>query len=355
MSLSTPVRSARFTLLARAFAPPGDDADGTVRLREYQRLFVGLSRPAVYPYESCYREPDGQLAGPWMAQVAALYANEGLTPTGLLPDHIVAELAFMAHLTACQAEAETRGDEASAQGYREKQVAFLRDHLVRWVPTFCEQVLAHTDDPFYTAAARLLQDVLTAEVEHSVPGSGGAGEPRSRGAEEQSPPHLCTSAPRPKWWSLVIDPDRCILCGVCADVCQPGALVLKRSRGVGEQGRGGDTERGRRGDVSVSPRLRVSASPDRWSLVLDPERCTGCDACRRICPTRAICNVVLSAKGMAVQALVESPVVACRGCGTPLMPQANLIYLEHRLRRQRTELLAHLALCPRCRLSGIST
>jgi|GEM_PF-483731 len=366
MSLSASTRSALYSLLAGAFAPPGEpdepeerhtsagqaaDSRGArnelpwgrqrtshglshtpaARLtplqpaphpdvrrscgETYQRLFVGLPDPAVYPYESCYRDPDRRLMGPWAAQAAAHYARHGLTSDGLLPDHIAAELGFIAYLAARQAEAEARGDVVTAQAYRAEQTAFLHAHLAYWAPHFCQAVLVRTDDPFYQAAARLLQDLLAAELQRGR----GAGEQGSTRAREMVSSQPLGSLALPLLCSMLFRADRCTLCGVCADVCAPRALVLE-------------------GEATVV-RLRF-----------DPDRCDGCAACRRLCPTRAI-HGFAPAEAPAARLLVESRVVLCRGCGTPLMPQASLAYLEQRLQRQGEGLLAHLTLCPACRMT----
>jgi TorA maturation chaperone TorD/NAD-dependent dihydropyrimidine dehydrogenase PreA subunit len=290
--------------------------------RTYTHLFLGPGRPAVYPYESCYRDPGSRVMGPWAVAAQKAYAAEGLALAPNyrdLPDHVAAELAFMAYLVEREAMAWEQGDIEGATAYRARQSAFLRDHLGCWVPAFCQNVLTHTDHRFYIMAARLLQSLLAAEMRELRPENDRMNDHRPQIADR-----------RGQWsavgghWSLILDPHRCTLCGVCADACEAGALALE-------------------GGATVV-----------W-LRFHPGNCTGCDACRRLCPTRAIRSVVLAAEGAAECVLTESPVVVCQGCGAPLMPQASLAYLEHRLRWQGTNFRTHLTLCPACRHTRIST
>lgn len=122
----------------------------------YNRLFVGPGRPLAPPYESLYRDPGGLVMGPSAQAVQACYAEAGIAlgpDYHDLPDHVAAELGFMAYLTVEEAEAE----DGQAGRWRERQSAFLRQHLAAWLPAFCERVRAAGQHPFYPAVADLAQ------------------------------------------------------------------------------------------------------------------------------------------------------------------------------------------------------
>lgn len=198
MSLETLARSGMYAALSKAFRPPkaapdgeeditlvdllqtaGDLDGGLNALAEkaidalhvkagqdgealrtleiaYNRLFVGPRRPLAPPYESLYRDPGGLVMGPSAQAVQACYTEAGiaLTPDYRdLPDHVAVELGFMAYLAAEEAEAE--GEQAGR--WRERQSAFLRQHLAAWLPAFCERVRAASQHPFYLAVADLAQ------------------------------------------------------------------------------------------------------------------------------------------------------------------------------------------------------
>lgn len=70
----------------------------------------------------------------------------------------------------------------------------------------------------------------------------------------------------------IIDPEKCIACGLCAEVC--------RFEAISETRRQGD-----RGTRRPSPPLLVSPSPP---LRIDPIACEGCASCFYQCPVEAI-------------------------------------------------------------------
>ena len=54
---------------------------------------------------------------------------------------------------------------------------------------------------------------------------------------------------------IVLDDDRCVVCGLCTAVCKPGALTLGK---------------------------------DRDTLEFDKDKCVYCEACVVACPRRAV-------------------------------------------------------------------
>jgi len=121
---------------------------------EHTRLFVsGHPRLPCPPYESAYRE--GRLLGRASGTVHALYRRWGLEVNGEMADHVGAELEFMAFLVGLPQDAETTA----------AQRAFLRDHLLAWLPRFAADVEQHARLGFYQALARLLTAFLAQEEE----------------------------------------------------------------------------------------------------------------------------------------------------------------------------------------------
>ena len=332
-SPSADVRSCTYAFLARAFAPPPsgeapvvwEDAPAglTASLRDevdwliviaggnsdltlvYQRLFLGPARPRVYPYESCYRDPARRLAGRWAEQVAAQYAAEGLTAAagpsdgsghGLLPDHIAAELAFMAYMTDREANALAAGDQDTAERCRRQQASFLQLHLLAWAPEFCRQVQHATQHPFYTSLARLLADWLALEADHLG----------LRNAAEAAPAYPTHVVAR-----------LCTLCGVCADVCQPQTLHL-------------------------------TWADDEARLVLAPDGCTGCRLCAEVCPFKAL---KLSDRPV-IGVLASSPLLRCPDCGRPSLPEAFWKRLTRCLKPSDPAAVAARR-CATCRASAV--
>ncbi|RME85988.1 MAG: 4Fe-4S dicluster domain-containing protein [Caldilineae bacterium] len=240
----------------------------------YRRLFVGPARPRVYPYESCYRDTERRLAGPWAEQVAAWYATEGLIVPELQPDHIAAELAFMAHLTALEAQAASAGNERAAGQYRRREAAFLRQHLLAWAPEFCRQVQAADEHPFYVGVARLLATWLEWEAAHLG---------------------LSDAAAAVAYPTRVVA-RLCTLCGVCAEACSVQAL-------------------------------KVTWADGEARLTLEPAGCIGCRLCAQVCPFNALRLGDTAAAGL----LASSPLLPCPQCGRPALPEAFWRHMQRRL------------------------
>ena len=116
---------------------------------EYERLMVGPGRTPCPPYESMWLEDAPQQRGIMMGsaagQVLALYRRAGLSVRshhGELPDHLLVEFEA---LTWCLEK-----DSAKLIA-----TTLLNDHLLIWLPRFCESVVKETSHPYYRTLATL--------------------------------------------------------------------------------------------------------------------------------------------------------------------------------------------------------
>jgi DMSO reductase family type II enzyme chaperone len=160
-----------FEALPRELGPCGPCGTMETLEVEYTRLFEGPGLPAVPPYESVYvdrEEADvpGQLWGQTSFAVRGAYQQAGLTPRPgpEPPDHLAAELEFMAFLSQREAAALADGDLQEAESMRQRRTSFLTDHLRRWAPVVAEKVAQEARHPLYEAAGRLLQTVVAADT-----------------------------------------------------------------------------------------------------------------------------------------------------------------------------------------------
>lgn len=132
---------------------------------EYTYLFINaVPHVPASPYESAYVGP-GLLMGEPVSQVLRAYRDAGLAISDdyeALPDHIAAELEFMAYLIHQQAQAEQEEPEEAAT-WRERQHRFLEEHLLRWGPLFLDEVASSARHDFYRHLAGLLEALLQAE------------------------------------------------------------------------------------------------------------------------------------------------------------------------------------------------
>lgn len=119
---------------------------------EYTRLFVlAFPRVAAQPYGSYWLEQDHYLFGVSALEVQEMMATHGLMvreESGLMPDHIVSELEFMAYLAS-------QGDTTIAA-----QERLLGGHLARWVPRFTAALREAQPSPYYRLAADFLDQLI---------------------------------------------------------------------------------------------------------------------------------------------------------------------------------------------------
>ncbi|MEO8653132.1 MAG: molecular chaperone TorD family protein, partial [Ramlibacter sp.] len=125
---------------------------------EFTRLLRGVSKVsgATEPYESVARE--GRLFGECTEAVAAIYQQAGyqdLVPDAGPPDHMGTELRFMSILCFREMEAWRDGDEAQARDLLERELSFLEQHVLPWIPQLCDGLAELTTHAFYLAVATL--------------------------------------------------------------------------------------------------------------------------------------------------------------------------------------------------------
>jgi TorA maturation chaperone TorD len=121
---------------------------------EYTRLFQG-GKPKdglVSACEATYTSLETHGLDSIGRALDRVYAQGGFclsTSPRLQPDFIGCELDFMQHLCSKECAAWTKDDRDEALHYQAQQCAFLKDHLIRWVPRLCDVVLMQTKLDFY--------------------------------------------------------------------------------------------------------------------------------------------------------------------------------------------------------------
>jgi TorA maturation chaperone TorD len=138
---------------------------------EYARLFLGPGNH-ISPHESVHHQrEDGDWGTLWGATTVEV--KKFIEATGLeyesdykgMPDHISVEFEFMATLARREAQAWAESDETVARRYMDVQRKFLAEHLIHWIPSFCEKVVKEAELPFYRAFAELTQSFIQYEKE----------------------------------------------------------------------------------------------------------------------------------------------------------------------------------------------
>ena len=152
----------------------------TKRLGEqYTQTFVGPG-PHVSLYASVHHSGEGQLWGDSTVWVKRFIETTGLSfrkNWGSIPDHITIELELMQRLTAHEAELWIQLTSSPASDDKQDslrrlqqcfqvQELFLREHLCKWIPKFCERVLEISPSVFYQEVAGLTKEIIISDVEH---------------------------------------------------------------------------------------------------------------------------------------------------------------------------------------------
>ncbi len=98
---------------------------------------------------------------PRLADVAGFYRAFGVTVTGDRPDHVVAQLEFLALTLLSEAEATEQGNRERAEIVADATRSFLRDHIGVWIDAWAARV-GEIEDlapwfPYAAAAAGLVR------------------------------------------------------------------------------------------------------------------------------------------------------------------------------------------------------
>jgi len=138
---------------------------------EYARLFLGPGRH-VSPHESVHHpREDGQWGGFWgksTVEVKKLIESTGLDYKDAykgMPDHISVEFEFMQQVILREEKAWEEADTKTASTCRHLEKIFIEEHLVRWIPTFCDKVIKEAESPFYREMAALTIKFIEFEKE----------------------------------------------------------------------------------------------------------------------------------------------------------------------------------------------
>jgi DMSO reductase family type II enzyme chaperone len=140
---------------------------------EYTHLFIGPGHLPCPPYESVYRvdvpaQERGLVMGRATVDVVQRYQQAGLNIASShkdLPDHVGTELEFMYYLCQKEAEAWEKGNAGQAQEWLEMQQGFLKEHLGKWIPAFCEAVEKEANVRIYGDLAALVRDHVALEID----------------------------------------------------------------------------------------------------------------------------------------------------------------------------------------------
>ncbi len=123
---------------------------------DYNRLFVGPNKLFASPYESSYRNYEGNVLQQETLNVRNFYHFAGLQVVneGQIPDdHIQFELDFILHVLS----------NPTIQDHSQIYKMFLEKHLMTWVFEHCDRIVKNSLNPITYAMAVLLKEFLQLE------------------------------------------------------------------------------------------------------------------------------------------------------------------------------------------------
>lgn len=133
---------------------------------EYVRLFD--YRPPCPMFESSYTEQKKNNPGKIKLSIEEFYNEFGLdaSPTSFEPpDHLMLELEFMHFLSFKEGEA-FENDGSDVEKYLMGQQRFSEDHLMKWVPAFCDRLSENAELSYYKALAVLTEGFLLQDTDY---------------------------------------------------------------------------------------------------------------------------------------------------------------------------------------------
>lgn len=161
-----PALEGELAEFAAELSPDDLDAVRADVVADFSALFLGMSANPVSPYESVHTSSKRIMMQESRDQVVALYQAEGFRRSAqinLPEDHIGFELEFMTCLCRKEADALQAADAAAAGSAIGAQKAFLSDHLLAWVPQFCDDVERQARTGFFRGLAQTLRGFLALE------------------------------------------------------------------------------------------------------------------------------------------------------------------------------------------------
>jgi TorA maturation chaperone TorD len=118
---------------------------------EFTRLFSGISKfHGIPPFESVARE--GSWGGDTVVDLLAIYAQRGISPPlplGAPPDHLSVELRFLSIACYHEAVAWAEANIQLAVDWLVCERDFLDQHVLHWVPDYCDKMASLAQMPLY--------------------------------------------------------------------------------------------------------------------------------------------------------------------------------------------------------------
>lgn len=188
-SLSSPETAAFLSSLGEAEDAPQDMREGLHHIEAYihaskdkladdvktelaverTRLLRGI-KPGYGPpppYESVYIPTPHLVPGQGTLNIKNIYAESGVVLPEEIhdqPDFVGFELDFMRYLAEQEAKAWAENDMQAVMATGRKEHAFLEEHVLLWIPQFCDLMRDQAQLDFYRGVAQMTKGFLVNEA-----------------------------------------------------------------------------------------------------------------------------------------------------------------------------------------------
>ncbi len=138
---------------------------------EYARLFLGPDKH-ISPHESVHHQrDDGDWGVHWGGSTVDV--KKFIETAGLeykqeysgMPDHIGVEFEFMKEAAEREAQAIEEKDWEGTLYCQKMEKKFICDHLIKWIPPFCDKIISQAEISFYGDLAEVTKKFITLEFE----------------------------------------------------------------------------------------------------------------------------------------------------------------------------------------------
>jgi len=151
------------TSTAEALQISPENLDILALQKEFTRLFRGIQEGygPPPPYESLYRS--AKFPTDIVEAVFSYFQTAGLDAAEICDDpvdYLSSELKLMGLLAFQEYEYLQQDNNEQAYLVRELQQKFLQNHIMTWVPEYCEMLIEASREEYYQSLARYLSSFL---------------------------------------------------------------------------------------------------------------------------------------------------------------------------------------------------
>lgn len=156
-----------YSRLAKFLANPPEDVE-TELAADYARVFLGAGTVddiVANPHESVYTSAEKLVCQDAFENMVKTLKGAGLKKddNGIFEDHIGLEFAYMQHMCARTLDAARKNDEKRVDTLLGMQSDFIDEHLLNWVPRFCEDIRKIPCTDFYPAVSLITEGFISQE------------------------------------------------------------------------------------------------------------------------------------------------------------------------------------------------